>query len=307
MKTHRAKSIWRALALLLVLSLSVTMTLTITDEGAFAASAGDSAAVPSVKVVRKGPALKVSWDKISGANYYEVYRSYKSGSKGKLLKKVKDGTSYKDEDVASGRKAYYKVRAHKKSGGFSGYSKQQSAVIYRVYIETGHGIDSRGRWDSGCTYGRYQEARLMIPICKSMAKYLRSKGVYVYTDAFKGNNKNLTWLLRHLKGYNVSVLVNVHCDYKGAPRGTLPLYRTSKQKKLARCLNTCVHKTVRIRDRGLKKRTDLKTLNKTRGYCVACIFETGNIRKDNRTLRKKSDAYGKGLAMGVCKYLGVEW
>ena len=147
----------------------------------------------------------------------------------------------------------------------------------------------------------------MIPICQSMTKYLRSKGVYVYTDAFKGNNRNLFWLVKHIKNYDVSVLVNVHCDYIKAPRGTLPLYRYKEQKKLAKCLNAGVHKTVKIKDRGLKKRKDLMTLNRTKKYCTTCLFETGNIKKDNKILRKKSDAYGKGLAMGVCSYLGVKW
>lgn len=263
--------------------------------------------VPKVKVTRKGPGLRVSWNKIEGVNYYEVYRSYKRGSKGKLLKKVKGKTAFTDKSVKSGKRAYYKVRAHKKKGGFYGYSKAVSNVIYRVYIETGHGIDSRGKWDSGCTWKKYQEAKLMIPICKSATKYLRSKGVYVYTDAFSGNNRNLFWLVKHIKNYDVSVLVNVHCDYKKAPRGTLPLYRYKEQKKLAKCLNEGVHKTVKIKDRGLRKRKDLMTLNRTKKYCTTCLFETGNIKKDNKILRKQYDAYGKGLAMGVCSYLGVKW
>lgn len=263
--------------------------------------------VPKVKVTRKGPGLRISWNKIEGANYYEVYRSYKRGSKGKLLKKVKGKTAFTDKSVKSGKRAYYKVRAHKKKGGFYGCSKAASNVIYRVYIEAGHGIDKRGRWDPGCTWNKYQEAKLMIPICKSMAKHLRAKGVYVYTDAFKGNNRNLFWMVKHIKNYDVSVLVNVHCDYKKAPRGTLPLYRYEEQKKLAKCLNEGVHKTVKIKDRGLKKRKDLMTLNRTKKYCTTCLFETGNIKKDNKILRKQSDAYGEGLAMGVCSYLGVEW
>ena len=263
--------------------------------------------VPKVKVTPKGSGLRVGWTKIRGANYYEVYRSYKRGSKGKLLKRVRGKTAFRDVKVKSGKRAYYRVRAHKKSGGFYGYSKVASNVMYRVYIEAGHGIDSRGRWDPGCVWRKDQEAKLMIPICKSMAKHLRAKGVYVYTDAFKGNNRNLFWLVKHIKKYDVSVLVNVHCDYKKAPRGTLPLYRYEEQKKLAKCLNEGVHKTVKIKDRGLRKRKNLMTLNRTKKYCTTCLFETGNIKKDNKILRKQSDAYGKGLAMGVCSYLGVEW
>ena len=265
-------------------------------------------AVPVIKVTRSGPGLKVTWGAVAGAEYYEVYRSYKASETGTKLKKVTGSTSYTDNAVASGKKAYYKVRAHlKTTGKYTAYSNQASNKIFRVYIETGHGIDSRGKWDSGCTWRKYQEAKLMMPICKSATKYLRQKGVYVYTDAYNGNNKNLTWLVKNLKGYNVSVLVNVHCDYKGAPKGSLALYRYSEQKKLAKCLNTSVHKTVKIKNRGLKKRKDLQSLNKTSSYCTACLFETGNIKKDNKTLRKKSDAYGKGIAMGVCSYLGVKW
>ena len=263
--------------------------------------------VPKIKVTQKGSGLRVSWSKIEGVNYYEVYRSYKSGSKGVLLKRVKGKTVFWDTKVRSGKRAYYKVRAHKTKGGFYGYSRAASNVIFRVYIEAGHGIDKRGRWDPGCTWNKYQEAKLMIPICKSMTKYLRSKGVYVYTDSFSGNNRNLFWLVKHIKNYNVSVLVNVHCDYKKAPRGTLPLYRYKEQKKLAKCLNEGVHKTVKIKDRGLRKRKNLMTLNRTTKYCTSCLFETGNIKKDNKILRTQYDAYGKGLAMGVCSYLGVEW
>ena len=263
-------------------------------------------AAPAVKVKRSGSGLMATWSLVPGADYYEVYRSYSSKSKGKRLGKVTGKLSYTDKKVASGKKAYYRVRAHYENG-FTAYSGAASNTIYRVYIETGHGIDRNGNWDPGCTWGKYQEAKLMLPICKSMAKYLRAKGVYVYTDADKGNNTNLRWLLKNLKSYNVSVLVNVHCDYRKAPRGTLPLYRYSEQKKLAKCLNAGVHKNVKIKDRGLKKRKNLASLNQTKDYCVACLFETGNIKKDNKILRKKYDAYGKGLAMGVCSYLGVKW
>lgn len=147
----------------------------------------------------------------------------------------------------------------------------------------------------------------MIPVCKAAAKYLRAKGVYVYTDADSGNNRNLKWTLKQVKKNDVSVLLNVHCDYRYAPSGTMPLYRYSDQKKLARCLNNGVHEYVKIRDRGLTKRTDLDTLNKSKGDCVACLFETGSISKDNKLLRTKYNAYGKGLAKGVCDYLGIEW
>ena len=261
---------------------------------------------PKAKVSVKGKGLIVKRKKQEGIKSYKVYRSYKKSSGYKLLKKGIKGSSYKDEKVKSGKKAYYKVRACLKGGGTK-TSKPASGVIYRVYIETGHGINRKGKWDPGCKWNGWQEAKLMIPICKSATKYLRERGVFVYTDAFSGNNLNLKKTIIKVKKLDVSVFLNVHCDYQRAPKGTLPLYRYGDQKELAKCLNKGVHKYVKIRDRGLKKRKDLRSLNEVRGSCVSCLYETGNIKKDNKLLRKKSDAFGKGLAKGVCDYLGVEW
>lgn len=267
--------------------------------------AGDD--VPQVSVEVKGAGLSVSWGKIKGASSYKVYRSYKKATGYKLLKKGVTDLSYHDTKVKSGKTAYYKVRAVMKDGSYTKRSKGVPGVIYRVYIETGHGLGHDGKWDTGCTWKSYQEAKLMIPICKAATKHLRKKGVYVYTDAFSGNNLNLKVTFQKMETLDVSIFLNVHCDYKKAPSGTLPLYRYQDQKRLARCLNDGVHRYVDIPDRGLVKRKDLQTLNKTEGKCVACLYETGNIKKDNTLLRTRYNAYGKGLARGVCEYLGIEW
>ena len=174
---------------------------------------------------------------------------------------------------------------------------------YRVFIETGHGIDSAGKWDSGATWKGYQEAKLMLPIAKAMADYLKAKGVYVYTDAYSNNDTNLFAALDYLDSHDFDAFVNIHCDSADAPSGTLPLYRTADQKKLAEYLNAGVHKAVDIKDRGLQKRTDLDSLNSSKVHCAACLFETGSIKKDNKVLTKNAKAYGEGLAKGLLKYL----
>ena len=171
----------------------------------------------NVRVSVNGSGLRVKWDKLDGAKSYAVYRSYRKLTGWKLLKKGIKGSSYTDRKVKSGKKAYYKVRALKANGKYTNRSNIVSGRIYRVYIETGHGRGDDGVWDPGCAWNGYQEAKLMIPVCKAATKYLRAKGVYVYTDAYNRNNKNLNETLKFIKTHSVSVLLNVHCDYYKAP------------------------------------------------------------------------------------------
>lgn len=267
-------------------------------------AAGDT---PKVSVSVKGEGLCVRWSKVKGAASYDVFRSYSRTKGFKRIKKGVTGRSFKDIKVASGKKAYYKVRACNSAGKRLSASKAASGVIYRVYVETGHGTGIDGTWDPGCLWNGYQEATLMIPISRATAKYLTAKGIYVYTDAYSGNDRNLRWTISRLQTLDVSVFLNIHCDCQEAPSGTMPLYRYSNQKKLAACLNRGVRKYVNISSRGLRQRTDLTTLNNTTNKCVACLFETGSIKADNWNLRIRYDAYGKGLARGICDYLGVEW
>lgn len=306
--------------------ISIIMTLAFIPVSAFGEDVGEQTEpeVPAEPVITfdqlqpaaeaqvEGEGIRITWEEIlsdSGEPVtYELVRTYKASTDPLTQKALaKTGnTTYHDKKVKSGKQAYYYVRA-KSAGQYTLYSEAATAEIIRVYVETGHGIDSKGRWDSGCRWKKYQEAKLMIPIAKATTNYLRDSGIYVYTDAFSGNNKNLFKTLDFLDKHSVSVFLNIHCDYKKAKAGTLPLYRTSEQKKLAKALNKAVHQEVNIKNRGLQKRKDLKTLNSKKVHGTACLFETGCISKDNKILRKKYDAYGRGLAKGVCNYLGVEF
>ena len=262
---------------------------------------------PVITAQVSGAGIKIQWDEIEGATKYLVYRTYTKGTDPKTLTNIAKvtTTSYKDTKVKSGKKAYYFVRAYNGSE-YTKYAEETPCKIIRVLIETGHGIDSKRRWDPGCCWRGQQEAKLMLPIAKSMVNYLRANGIYVYTDAFNKNNYNLLKAVKLAnKTYDVSAAVHIHCDYKKAPRGTMPLYKTAEQKKLAKALNKGVHSEVNIKNRGLKRRPGLYALRKSKKPTV--IFETGCISKDNKILKKKYDAYGKGLAKGLCSYLGVEF
>jgi hypothetical protein len=167
----------------------------------------------------------------------------------------------------------------------------------------GHGRSTDGSWDPGCVNGKVTEADLVEAIGKSFVSYSKGSGVDVVTD-LPANNINMIKqvILSNNKGCKVHVAL--HCDYKLAPTGTAPLYKSAEGRKLAYYLNQAVMKDMSMKTRGLTHRSDLYELNST--DAVAVIFECGSIGKD---IRKMKDAkrYGRALAKGLCRYYGVKF
>ena len=109
--------------------------------------------------------------------------------------------------------------------------------------------------------------------------------------------------VRWANNLGCSLYVSIHCDYSGAPKGVMPLYVSGSGKKLGKCLEKSIKKDLKMKSRGVQKRTDLWELNGT--DMTACILETGSIKGDLATLKGKPDTYGKAIAKGICAYLGV--
>lgn len=174
-----------------------------------------------------------------------------------------------------------------------------------IAVHCGHGVSLDGSWDSGCVYKGYSEAKLMLAITKAAVKYLRASGVKVQSDADHGNNKNMIADVRQANNSGVAMYLSIHCDYSGAPKGVMPLYVSGSGKKLAKALNSAIKKDVCMKSRGVQRRTDLWELNGT--DMPACILETGSIKADLATLKNHPDKYGKAIAKGICKYMGVKF
>ena len=157
-----------------------------------------------------------------------------------------------------------------------------------ISVQCGHGVSLDGSWDSGCVYNGHTEAALMLKITKAAVKYLRKSGVTVISDADNGNNKNMIADVRWANNVGCKLYVSIHCDYSGAPSGVMPLYVSGSGKKLGKCLEKSIKKDLKMKSRGVQKRTDLWELNGT--DMTACILETGSIKGDLAVLNGKYDA-----------------
>lgn len=171
-------------------------------------------------------------------------------------------------------------------------------------LQCGHGVSRDGLWDPGCTYGKYTEADLMLAITKTAVKYLRKSGVKVMSDADKDNNRNMISCVKWSNAKKADLYMSVHCDYSKAPSGVAPLYVSSAGKKMATVVGKTVAKDMGMKFRGAFYRPDLYELEYT--SMPAVIFETGAIKADLTNL-KNHKKYGKALAKGICKYIGVEF
>ncbi|HEX3076769.1 MAG TPA: GH25 family lysozyme [Lachnospiraceae bacterium] len=79
--------------------------------------------------------ITVSWNGVSGAGKYAVYRA--TSSKGSYtLIKTTTATSYEDAGVKTGKTYYYKVRAYKATGKSKIYSKYSSVKSTKTVPET---------------------------------------------------------------------------------------------------------------------------------------------------------------------------
>ena len=107
-----------ALILTLVLALAVGMTPL-----SFAADA-QPAKVTGLQITtaNKQKLLKLTWDKQTGADGYQIYRSEtgKTGSYQKIAS-VRDKTAYVDKGLKAAKTYYYKVRAFDKQNGKTVY------------------------------------------------------------------------------------------------------------------------------------------------------------------------------------------
>ena len=173
---------------------------------------------------------------------------------------------------------------------------------HKIMINCGHGRSLDGSWDSGCVWGKYTEAALMLPITKAAVRYLRAKGLTVLSDADTDNDRNMVSCVSWANREKVELYISVHCDYSGAPIGVMPLYVSEQGRKLGECLNKAITAGMDMASRGVQKRTDLYELNET--DMPAVVLETGSIKLDLAFL-KDFDKYGKCIAEGVCAYLGI--
>lgn len=93
--------------------------------------------VPSITNVNKysNNSVKISWNRVSGANYYLVYK-YNSNNKYEYIGSAKSNQLISSYKLSDNNYTYYKVRAYRNVNGkriYSGYSKGYKFVVSNYF------------------------------------------------------------------------------------------------------------------------------------------------------------------------------
>ena len=166
-----------------------------------------------------------------------------------------------------------------------------------IYVAPGHGTQTNGIWDSGCTDGNYTEANLVLAIAKVVVRNLRDWGITVTSEADRDNDLNMTYSVAKANNVGADYYISLHCDWNQAPTGTYPIIYpgSASGMKFANAVNASVMSRMGMTTRGILQRDDYEV---SYTDMPACIFECGSIRADiNKLLNVEK--FGFAIAQGI--------
>jgi N-acetylmuramoyl-L-alanine amidase len=162
----------------------------------------------------------------------------------------------------------------------------------KVCIDPGHGMSNRQKniYDSGATHTeqslKYEEATIALRYGMTLKDVLRMKKIDVFMtrdDATDHTPVGLRADMAQKAGCDTFVSLHLNDFDDDSANGIEVLYGDDTDKALAQKLQDALVKTTKLRDRKIKKRTDLAVL-KFKGRAV--LIELGFIAndKDRETL-----------------------
>lgn len=180
------------------------------------------AKVKGLKAVPNANATKLSWNTVSNASYYIVYKSTKSASGYKIVKNKCTATSLKVTGLTGGKKYYFKVAAVSQAGGKTVIGAQSVAVSSKIPVVAGQVKNVKLTFDSSknlaLTWSRTAKAT-SYHVCYKKATDSKYK-ILVKT---KKNSYSLAKLKANTK-YNIKVQAVTRIGSK--------VYLSSKESKV---------------------------------------------------------------------------
>ena len=149
-----------------------------------------------------------------------------------------------------------------------------------------------------------KEAQVNANIAKLVQRYLGGRGI----ESIIYQQKNSLNEVIKIENENVFDFgVSIHCNAstnREANGVEVLYYPTSKNgKELAQCIQDELVKITGLRDRGVKARSDLGFLKRTKSVCVLveCAFISNE--KEEQMLKDNYSIFAQGIVKGIMKWL----
>ncbi|WP_066392192.1 fibronectin type III domain-containing protein [Neobacillus mesonae] len=169
----------------------------ITENKVLYARFAKNTAVPtSVKATSAGyTAAKVSWGKVSGAQYYQVYRATsKTGTYSYVATASGSASSYTNTRLTTGRTYYYKVRAYRNVNSTRVYSPYSAVVSAKPVLAAPTGVKASrvSTTSTKVSWGKVTEASGYEVLRATSSKGSYTKMATVSSSTLSYTNKRLT-------------------------------------------------------------------------------------------------------------------
>lgn len=168
-------------------------------------------------------------------------------------------------------------------------------------IITGHGVDTEGNFDPGCSYGDYTEVQFATEAVKGCLEALNYNGKRYLTD-YPDNRINMIKSVEASNNAGCSHYVSFHVDFSGAPSGIMPLYVSTSGLNLSQSIWNKAHSSTPKRE--IKYQDDYEV---TATDATAVIFEIGSIKADLEYLKANAKLIGRYAAYGIMSYAGESY
>lgn len=232
------------------------------------------------KTTNTSAGVKVSWEKVTGAKNYYVYRKVSGGKYTKLGKVSGSSLSYTDKTAESGKTYIYTVRAA--AGSIMGSYKSTSTILYLAcpVLKSSDNVQNgiKVSWDKVNGANGYYVYRKV-----SGGKYSRiasvSGSVLNYTDKKAENGTTYVYTVRARKD------------------STLSSYYSSKE---VICLSTPQMDKAVSKQGGM--RVSWKKVSGASGYYVYRKMGSGKWQKIGSTKKESAVSYRDGSAIGGLTY-----
>ncbi len=139
----------------------------------------------------------------------------------------------------------------------------------KLCIDPGHGHSSRrpNIYDTGAVSGTLEEAGLVLVWAHCLRKVCADHGISTFlTRQTRSDRAPLMSRVPQAHKAGCTHFLSLHINFDDAPQanGLETLWRTKHSFAFARLIHEAVLPTTGLRDRGIKKRSDLAVLSSTR-------------------------------------------